>query len=140
MISSTAAYALRAVVFLANRPNDYLSRSEISEGTLVPHDYLLKVLRQLADAEIVTSKRGPGGGYRLTTSPDELTSLAVVSAVDTIPRIKQCPLGIIEHQQLCPLHRLLDDASRAVEEAFQQTMITDLLPRKRSRTCNFPND
>lgn len=138
MISSTATYALRAVVFLANHPDQHTSRAQISAGTLVPHEYLLKVLKQLASAGIVASRRGPGGGYRLTVSPDELTSLEVVLAVDRIPRIRECPLGIVGHKQLCPLHRLLDEASRAVEDAFRQTTISDLLPRKRSRTCKFP--
>lgn len=140
MISSTATYALRAVVFLASQPDRYVNRSEISDATLVPHEYLLKVLNQLDAAEIVESRRGPGGGYRLRMSADELTSLEVVQAVDSIPRIKECPLGIAGHEQLCLLHQLLDNAARRVEESFAETRISDLLPRKRSRTCEFPKD
>ena len=140
MISSTATYALRAVVFLASRPDGYVSRSEISDATLVPHEYLLKVLNQLDAAEIVQSRRGPGGGYRLRKQADDLTSLEVVLAVGSIPRITACPLGIPEHEKLCPLHQLLDDAGRLVEEAFAKTTISDLLPRKRSRTCEFPRN
>lgn len=100
----------------------------------------MKVLNQLDAAEIVESRRGPGGGYRLRVSADELTSLEVVQAVDSIPRIKECPLGIVGHEQLCPLHQLLDNAARRVEESFAETKISDLLPRKRSRTCEFPKD
>ena len=140
MISSTATYALRAVVFLASQPDRYVNRSEISEATLVPHEYLLKVLNQLDAAEIVESRRGPGGGYRLRKPAEELTSLEVVLAVDSIPRITECPLGIADHEQLCPLHQLLDDAGRLVEEAFAKATISDLLPRKRSRTCDFPKN
>lgn len=138
MISSTATYALRAVVFLASQPDRYVSRSEISEATLVPHEYLLKVLNQLDAAEVVESRRGPGGGYRLRKPADELTSLEVVLAVGSIPRITECPLGMPDHETLCPLHQLLDDAVRLVEEAFAKAKISDLLPRKRSRTCEFP--
>jgi len=139
MISSTAAYALRAVVYLASRDDNYVSRIEIAGATQVPHDYLLKVLNQLDDAGIVEAKRGPGGGYRLTADATTITALSVVLAVDTIPRIKECPLGIAEHQQLCPLHQLLDDASRKVEEAFKQSKISDLLPAKQPRKCDFPS-
>ena len=138
MISSTGTYALRAVVFLASQRGRYVSRSEISETTLVPHEYLLKVLNQLDAAEIVESRRGPGGGYRLRKPANEFTSLEVVLAVDSIPRITECPLGITGHETLCPLHQLLDDAGRLVEEAFANTTISDLLPRKRPRTCEFP--
>jgi len=138
VISSTATYALRAAAYLANQPGRYIKRTEISDATSVPHEYLLKVLIQLDAAEIVESRRGPGGGYRLRMPADDLTSLEVVLAVDSIPRITECPLGIVDHENLCPLHQLLDDASRHVEEALAQAKISDLLPRKRSQTCDFP--
>ncbi len=137
MISSTATYALRAVVYLASQPGSYVCRSEISDATLVPHEYLLKVLNLLDEAEIVESRRGPGGGYRLRVSPDELSSLRVVLAVDSIPRLKSCPLGIPGHKKLCPLHKLLDESARRVEEAFAEVNISDLLRKKRSRDCDF---
>lgn len=138
MISSTATYALRAAVYLANQPGKFISRAEISAATSVPHEYLLKVLNLLDAAEIVESRRGPGGGYRLRLRADELTTLEVVLAVDTIPRIRDCPLGIVEHEKLCPLHQLLDDAARHVEEALAQAKISDLLPKKSSQSCHFP--
>ncbi len=140
MISATAQYALRAVVYLAKKKTGYVSRSEIAEATMVPHDYLLKVLNELDAAGVVESRRGPGGGYRLTKSPDKITTLDVVLSVDKIPRITECPLGISAHETLCPLHQLMDDASRLVEETFGQVTISDLiLDRKQPRSCNFPS-
>lgn len=125
-------------MYLAGQPELFINRSEISHVTLVPHEYLLKVLHQLDVANLVESRRGPGGGYRLQRPADEITVLDVVLAVDRIPRITECPLGIADHAQLCPLHQLLDDVSRRVAEAFKQTTIADLVPRKRSRKCEFP--
>lgn len=138
MISSTATYALRAAVYLAGQPDRYANRTAISAATQVPHEYLLKVMNQLDAAELVESRPGPGGGYRLSKPAAEITVLEVVLAVDTIPRISECPLGIQEHEQLCPLHQLLDDASQLVEEAFAKTRLSDLLAKKRSNTCDFP--
>lgn len=139
MISSTAKYALRAVVYLAGCQDQLVSAAEISDATLVPHDYLLKVLKELFEAGIVESRRGPGGGYALTCPPEEISTLDVVLAVDSIPRITECPLGISDHVKLCPLHKLLDDASRAVEDTFRATNILDLVPqRSRLRSCGFP--
>lgn len=138
MISSTAAYALRAVVFLASKPGAYISRETISEATRVPHDYLLKVLNRLDAAEIVESRRGRDGGYRLRSMPQEITALDVVLSIESIPRIVECPLGFPGHEQLCPLHQLMDDASRSVDDAFRKTKIADLLPRKLFNSCEFP--
>lgn len=137
MISSTATYALRAVVYLASQSGGFVSRSEISDATFVPHEYLLKVLNLLDKAEIVESRRGPGGGYRLRKPASDLTSLEVVLAVDSIPRITTCPLGIVGHKKLCPLHRLLDEAAKRVEAAFAEVRISELLPRKHAKHCDF---
>jgi Rrf2 family protein len=138
MISSTAKYALRAIVYLGSQHNNFVGRTEIANVTLVPVEYLLKVLSELIEAGLVESRRGPGGGYRLTMSPEKLTALQVVRVVDEIPRITECPLGIPDHQSLCPLHKLLDDAGRLVEEALGSATVADLIPeRKRSRTCDF---
>ena len=140
MISLTAQYALRAVVFLAKNDNGFVSRIDITQATFVPHDYLLKVLNGLDAAGIVESRRGPGGGYRLTRAPEDITTLEVVLSVDTIPRIKECPLGISDHQMLCPLHKLLDEASRLVEESYRNVTVDDLISkRKQTKSCSFPN-
>lgn len=137
MISSTATYALRAVVYLASQSDGYVGRSEISDATCVPHEYLLKVLNLLDKGGIVESRRGPGGGYRLRKPAGDLTSLEVVLAVDSIPRITTCPLGIAGHKKLCPLHQLLDEAAKRVEAAFAEVRISELLPRKRAKHCDF---
>jgi Rrf2 family protein len=139
MISTTAEYALRAAVFLAGKQPEFTGRREIADATMVPHDYLLKVLNGLDAAGIIESRRGPGGGYRLAKNPGKIPVLDVVLAVDEIPRIKKCPLGIAGHIELCPLHKLLDEASRRVEEAFQQTTIMDLTKTRRpNSSCSFP--
>ena len=139
MISSTAKYALRAVVFLSGFDDSFVSRTEIADATLVPHDYLSKVLKALEEAGLVETRRGPGGGYCLVNSPEEISVLDVVLAVDTIPRIAECPLGISEHVKLCPLHKLLDDVGRKIEELLGETMIADLVPdRKLRSSCDFP--
>jgi len=139
MISLTAKYALRAIVYLAGCEDSFVNAAEISKSTCVPHDYLLKVLKELDEAKVVVSRRGPGGGYALIKTPDQISVLEVVTAVDTIPRITECPLGISGHVKLCPLHRLLDDVSRVVEDLLRETTVGDLVPaRKRIRSCDFP--
>jgi Rrf2 family protein len=139
MISTTAEYALRAAVYLAKRNAHTSGRAEIAEATLVPREYLVKVLKALENAGIVVSKRGPGGGYALGNLAHEITVLDVVLAVDDIPRIKRCPLGIAGHKQLCPLHRLLDVAAAGIEEAFGEVTLQDLTNSERhAGLCSFP--
>src|SRR5437773_2003871 len=109
MFSQTVEYALRAVVHLASQSPACQTTDQIAERTLVPKPYLSKVLQGLSRAGIVHSQRGVGGGMTLTKTPDELTILEVVNAVEPIQRIRHCPLGLDAHgTNLCPLHRRLD--------------------------------
>ncbi len=127
MISQTAEYALRAVVFLAAHGGAAQTAQQISAGTRVTAGYLSKVMQNLSRAGLVHSQRGLHGGFTLASAPEELTVLDIVQAVDPIRRIRTCPLGIKDHISLCPLHRRLDDAIQLVETALKQSTIAELL-------------
>jgi Rrf2 family protein len=134
LISQTAEYALRAVVALA-RESKPLVTEKLSDTTQVPRGYLYKVLQQLSRSGIVRSQRGLYGGYRLVGSPEKVTLLEVVQAVDPPKRIHECPLDLEEHQEtLCPLHKRIDDALATVEKAFAKTTIAELLTDRRRPT------
>lgn len=138
MLSQTIEYALRAMTHLASLPPETSINSEtIAEKTRVPRNYLSKVMRDLVLAELVTSQRGPNGGFALSRAPEKITILDVVNAVDPITRITKCPLGNPAHLRLCPLHRRLDDALAMVEKEFARTTLSELLETKAhvSGTC-----
>ncbi|MBM4000734.1 MAG: Rrf2 family transcriptional regulator [Planctomycetes bacterium] len=141
MISQTAEYALRAVVHLAGHADHALTTAQIAKSTNVPAGYLAKVMQSLARTRIVRSQRGLKGGFKLAHAPNDLTILAVVNAVDPIRRYASCPLGLPSHgTTLCHLHLRLDDAATAVERAFGETTIAELLagPRNPQQPCRFP--
>lgn len=140
MFSSTAEYALRAVVHLATSPDQRENSQTIAAATKVPPGYLSKILKDLAEAGIVLSQRGPTGGFTLARPPSEITVLDVINAVDPIKRIRVCPLGNPAHgANLCRLHRKLDDAIAGIEKAFATSTIAEMLePARPSRSCAFP--
>jgi Rrf2 family protein len=127
MIPKTAEYALRAVVVLAREPEHAYSAEQIASLTHVPRRYTHKVLQALVHAGLVRSQSGPGGGYALIRPREKVSILDVISAVEPIPRIRKCPLGIRGHLRLCPLHRELDAACAGIERAFARVTIAQLL-------------
>jgi Rrf2 family nitric oxide-sensitive transcriptional repressor len=128
VLSQTAEYALRAMVVLATCNSSARTTFDISRKSQVPLDYLSKILNSLARAGLVSGQRGPGGGFQLIRPAARITVLEVVTAVDPLKRIKNCPLGLAAHgENLCPLHRKLDDAVKSVEEAFATTSIESLV-------------
>lgn len=135
VISQTAEYALRAVVWLAQRPGEPQTTRQLAAGTHVSSSYLPKVLQPLGRAEIISSQRGIKGGYSLSRRPEDLSVLEVVSCVDPIKRINVCPLGIPSHNgTLCPLHKMLDDAIAATELRFSEVTIANLLRQETGAT------
>jgi Rrf2 family protein len=127
MISQTAEYALRAVVYLASQKGEARTVHQIAEATKVREGYLSKVMQGLSRKNLVHSQRGLGGGFTLAVSADHLTVYDVVQAVDPIRRITTCPLGLEGHINLCPLHRRLDHAAALVEAALRESTIAELL-------------
>ncbi|HMX45808.1 MAG TPA: Rrf2 family transcriptional regulator [Candidatus Obscuribacter sp.] len=135
MISQTAEYALRAMVFLAMK-DGAATGQEIAAVTLVPGGYLSKIMQQLAKAKLVHSQRGIGGGFTLARQAKEISILDIVNAVDPIKHIRSCPLDIKSHGvNLCPLHARLSTASRQVEEAFAKSTLAELITESRSPDC-----
>lgn len=135
MISQTAEYALRAMVFLAMR-NLAATGQEIAEITKVPPGYLSKIMQQLVKAKLVNSQRGIGGGFVLAKSPTDISILDVVNAVDPIERIMSCPLGLESHGfNLCPLHKRLSEATTHVEKAFAASSLSELVEESKSPLC-----
>lgn len=136
MISQTAEYALRAMVFLAMR-GQAATTEQIAQVTKVPPGYLSKILQQLGRARLVNSQRGLGGGFVLSRPIDQISVLDVVNAVDPIEPIKKCPLGIESHGfNLCPLHKRISEATAAVEQAFAKSTLLELVQESQAPLCS----
>ena len=127
MLSKTAEYALRAVTCMSGQREKPASADYLAEKTKVPRRYLTRVLQDLSSAGLVCSRPGPGGGYELAATTEELTILDVVNAVSPLERIRSCPLGLKSHTNLCPLHTELDRAYAATEAAFAGVTIRQLV-------------
>ena len=141
MISQTAEYALRAIVFLADQRAQPRTTAQIAEATQIPAGYLAKVMQSLSRVRLVQSQRGLNGGFTLTRDPFELSMLEIVKAVDPIRRFHECPLGVPTHgHDLCTLHQRLEDAAQMLEDRFNNTSIGDLLavPGPNKPLCRFP--
>lgn len=128
MLSQTAEYALRAIVWIADHPDQPQTAGTIAAAMQVPRTYLSKVMRQLVEHEVVTAQRGKSGGFTLARPLKAISVLDVVNAVDPVQRIHTCPLHLERHKEkLCPLHRKLDAAAAALEKDFRCTSLLQLV-------------
>lgn len=65
MLSNACKYAVRAVVYLAIHSNvdNKLGAKNIAEALEVPQPFLAQLLRKLTTNKLVSSSKGPGGGF-----------------------------------------------------------------------------
>ena len=84
MISTKGRYALRILLDIAAAGNegDYISLGDVALRQEISMKYLEAIVASLARAELVESKRGKSGGYRLGKKPEEVTVADVVRAAE----------------------------------------------------------
>jgi Rrf2 family transcriptional regulator, iron-sulfur cluster assembly transcription factor len=130
MLSQTAAYALRAVLFLAERA-DAVRVDELAARLHIPRNYLSKTLHRLAREGVLHSTPGRGGGFRLAVPPDQLKLLRVVAPFDGMSAERQCLLGRPQcsDRRPCPAHRDWRAVSERVTAFFSDRSVGDLLRR-----------
>ena len=131
MIHSTATrYAIRAVCLLAERPPDgCVHAREISEVLGVPYHSLSKILQDLARKRILSSTKGPGGGFRLSRSPDETTLYTLIEAVEGPIRDDECMLGLdlCSDETACPMHNVWKTFKTTFRDKMQSISLADVV-------------
>ena len=82
-ISRSTGYAMLALGHIAeNKSKKIVLSQDIAKKYDIPLEYLLKLLQQLVKANILHSKRGPHGGFSLAKSPNQISVLQIIEAID----------------------------------------------------------
>lgn len=128
MLSQTAEYALRTVVFLADRSEAPVRIDEIAAALDIPRNYLSKVLYRLAQESVLTSTRGQGGGFRLASPAERIRLLDVIEPFDHIGSQRRCLLGraVCSDQRACEAHEAWKEVGGRVAAFFAGTTVADL--------------
>jgi Rrf2 family protein len=130
VLSQTAEYALRTVLFIAERGSARPVRvREIAAALRLPRNYLSKTLHRLARAGILVSSRGKHGGFQLAVPANRLRLLGVVELFDPISVGRRCLLGrpVCSDRTACRAHERWKATGDAMAGFFRDTTIADLL-------------
>jgi Rrf2 family iron-sulfur cluster assembly transcriptional regulator len=129
ILSKTANYALRAVLCLSEAGDDRpIPVDEIARTLDVPRNYLSKILHVLARAELLTSMRGPGGGFRLAVPADSVALSDIVGHFDALPDENTCFLGraSCNESDPCQAHVLWAEVRQSINDFLDNTRLSDL--------------
>ena len=90
-LTTKGRYAVTAMLDLSlNYGMGAITLADISERQGISLSYLEQLFARLRKQGLVSSSRGPGGGYRLSRAADDITVLDVISAVDEKVDSTQC--------------------------------------------------
>jgi Rrf2 family protein len=123
-ITRQADYALRAMIYLARMDkNGRAATSQIAEEQRIPPSFLAKIISQLSIAGLIHTSRGARGGVSLARTPQEISVLEVVEAIDGPIALNECthdseacPFG-----EECPIRPLWCDTQAELVERLRNT-------------------
>jgi Rrf2 family iron-sulfur cluster assembly transcriptional regulator len=128
----TAQHAIAAMSRLAEvyAENGRLSSGEIAQRRNLPRPIIAKVLTVLSQAGLVAGSPGPGGGYALSRSPDQISLYQVAELFDRLSENLSCPFGPnwCGTGPQCPLHDRLTALREQVIRFLQSTTFAAFLP------------
>jgi len=131
MFSKSTEYALRAVIFIAQKSTreNKLGLDEIAISIDSPPSFTAKILQLLtADNKIISSVRGPSGGFYITDKAKKLPVRAVLKAMGEDELLGQCVLGLKKCSDVkpCPMHHQYKSIKEALIRLFENKSISDL--------------
>ncbi len=138
LYSKTCEHAIRALAYLASRPSgDLCLVDEIAEAENMPRPFTSKILRDLVRAGLLTSSRGPGGGYALAREPADVSLLEIQQIIDGVGNLDRCAVGLAACNDYapCPLHDEFKPLRESIRVYLQDTTLAEMagaLKRKRA--------
>jgi len=139
MLSKTAEYAIRAVLYMARRGDTTpASADEIAEALDAPRNYLSKTLNSLAKERILNSVRGPRGGFSLAVPVGDLTIARIVDAFDTSRASGMCLLGgtPCDPSRPCTAHDRWVEIHRSSRAPMETTTIGQMIGGRARRSAS----
>lgn len=130
MISKACQYGIRAAIFIASRHSDgnKLNINQIAREVDAPEAFTGKILQILNKHHIITSLKGPYGGFFIEEYQLEQPVINIVNAIDGMSVFRECGLGLKQCSAFhpCPMHDQYKIARDALQRAFQETTIRQL--------------
>lgn len=143
MISKTCKYAIRAAVFVASQAESSkkLSVKDIAREVDAPEAFTAKILQVLNKHRILTSLKGPYGGFYIEAYQLEQPIIHIVHAIDGTSVFWECGLGLKKCSGLhpCPMHDKFEAAREMLRNVFAQTTLGQLAAQLQQGTSFINN-
>lgn len=134
MFSKSCQYAIRAVIYMTERQasGKNMGVKEIADALHMPQQFLAKILQQLSRHNLISSVKGPNGGFFLSEANAHVSLLDIVECIDGKAALSSCILGMptcsTEHP--CPLHHHFYGSREGLKATLSACAIGSLMDGK----------
>ncbi|MCH9643717.1 MAG: SUF system Fe-S cluster assembly regulator [Gammaproteobacteria bacterium] len=128
-ISKLSDYAVLIMNKLGSSdPNNCYSASALSEQTGIATPTVSKILKQLQEAQLLSSSRGANGGYQLSRRINDITIIDVIEAIEGPPALTECSQGddICSFDHSCVLKHNWTYINRSIYKFLESVSIADM--------------
>lgn len=131
-LTTKGRFAVTAMIDLAmHNGQGPVTLSEISERQKISLSYLEQLFGKLRRQDLVSSVRGPGGGYNLAKPTDQVSVADIITAVDEPIDATQCHgKENCKDDQKCITHDLWTDLNRHIFDYLRAVTLSELVARQ----------
>ena len=122
-------YAVVALSMLAREPGRLVTAPQLAQESGVPLPTVSKLLKELAQGDILASHRGAMGGYELARPAEDITVLDIVRALEGPVSLTACVDGTegnCDVETLCPMRGNWDRVNRAIRDALAGVTLAEM--------------
>lgn len=127
IFSKTCEYAIRAVLYIAHKSTSgtKVGIKDIAAGIDSPELYLAKILQDLSRKGLISSAKGPNGGFYISDASLARPISDIVEAVDGNGLFNGCALGLKQCSEVkpCPLHNQF----KAIRDQIHQVLTNNTI-------------
>lgn len=133
MLSKSCEYAIRAVLYVGSRqktnPEARIGIKEIAAALEIPTHFLGKILQNLSRHDILSSIKGPNGGFFITDAQLLQPMIRIVELVDGLQIFRRCGLGLkmCSDAHPCPVHNDFKPCREGMENALRNRTIASMV-------------
>ncbi|NMP30966.1 Fe-S cluster assembly transcriptional regulator IscR [Thalassotalea sp. M1531] len=141
-LTSKGRYAVTAMLDVAiHAASGPVPLADISERQGISLSYLEQLFSKLRKHGLVSSVRGPGGGYRLGMCSAQIAVADVISAVDeSVDATKCMGKGNCQGGHQCLTHNLWADLSNRIEEFLKNITLSELVEQRDVKSVSERQD
>ncbi|MBF9254139.1 Rrf2 family transcriptional regulator [Pontibacter sp. 172403-2] len=143
MISKACKYGIRAAVYVATKADKgvKLNVKDIAREVDAPEAFTAKILQILNKHRIITSLKGPYGGFYIENYQLSQPVINIVNAIDGTSVFWECGLGLKKCSEThpCPMHHKFKAARDSLRDIFQNTTLGQLATEINEGTAFIKN-